>query len=66
MECAVGEGVKTGLKEVEKTGQTDDEAVDFTKGGESEYLGRVITVAYDQSIVAGDATLGGGRGMEDG
>jgi hypothetical protein len=34
--------VEGGLREVEESGETDDEAVDFAKGGEAEYFCGVI------------------------
>jgi hypothetical protein len=35
----VGCGVESCLREVEQTGETDDEAVDFAKGREAEDFG---------------------------
>jgi len=35
-------GIESGLREVENTGEADDETVDFSEGGEAEDFGRVV------------------------
>ena len=43
MEGFVRCGVECGLAEVEQAGETDDEAVDFSEGGEAEDFGGEVT-----------------------
>lgn len=38
----MGSGIEGGLREVEETCKTDDEAVYFAKGGEAEDFGGVV------------------------
>jgi hypothetical protein len=42
LEGLVRSGVEGRLREVEDTGETDDEAVDFAEGGEAEDFGGVV------------------------
>jgi hypothetical protein len=49
VECFVGCGIEGGLCEVEKAGETDDEAVDFAEGGEAKDFGGIV--AAKQSVI---------------
>jgi hypothetical protein len=37
-------GIECGLREVKETGETDDQAIDFAKGGETKDFGGVVAV----------------------
>jgi hypothetical protein len=37
-------GIKCGLREVKEAGETNDQAIDFAKGGETEDFGGVVAV----------------------
>lgn len=44
LEDLVRRGVKSGLREIEDTGQADDKTVDFAEGGKPKDFGGVIAV----------------------
>lgn len=44
VERFVGRGVEGCLREVEESGETDDEAIDFAEGSEAEDFGGVVAV----------------------